>query len=153
MDHGGGMMETNTTNGTTPVHHKMMMMHMTFFWGSHAEILFSGWPGTRPGMYVLALFFVFILAVVVEYLSHSHLIKEKNNSNHLVGGLTQTLMHAVRIGLSYLVMLAVMSFNTGIFIAVVGGHSVGFLVFGSRVFKRTEIPPYEKRTDLPPMTC
>lgn len=137
-------------NGTTGMHHKMMM-HMTFFWGSTAEILFSGWPGTRAGMYVLALIFIFVLAVLVEWLSHCQLIKSGNSN--VTAGLVQTFMHAIRVALAYMVMLAVMSFNVGVFLVAVAGHSVGFLLFGSRVFKDTEMRPYQKHTDLPPMSC
>ena len=56
--------------------HGTMMLHMTFFWGANAEILFNRWPGERGGMYALALIFVFVLAFIVEWLSHSRLIKE-----------------------------------------------------------------------------
>ncbi|EXB30465.1 Copper transporter 6 [Morus notabilis] len=130
-----------------------MMMHMTFFWGSNSEILFSGWPGTRTGMYVLALIFVFVLAVLVEWLSHCRFIKPAAGSASRVrAGLLQTLLHALRLGLAYLVMLAVMSFNAGVFLVVVAGHAVGFLVFGSAVFKRGDGD--KVGTDLPPMsTC
>ncbi|KAL9663875.1 hypothetical protein QQ045_019268 [Rhodiola kirilowii] len=57
MDHehhpmdGMGGMSINTT--TTMMHKHSMLTHMTFFWGSQAEILFAGWPGTHTGMYVL----------------------------------------------------------------------------------------------------
>ncbi|OAY67780.1 Copper transporter 6, partial [Ananas comosus] len=46
---------------------KMSYVHMTFFWGKNSEILFSGWPGARGGMYALALIVVFLLAVLVEW--------------------------------------------------------------------------------------
>uniref|UniRef100_A0A5B7BNW3 Copper transport protein n=1 Tax=Davidia involucrata TaxID=16924 RepID=A0A5B7BNW3_DAVIN len=147
---------TNGTGGMSNMHphHHMMMMHMTFFWGKNAEILFSGWPGTRSGMYVLALIFVFALAVLVEWLSHCNLIK--NGSNHVAAGLIQTVMYAVRIGLAYMVMLAVMSFNAGVFLVAIAGHTLGFLFFGSRVFKTPPPPPLissGKTSDLPPMSC
>ncbi|MBA0594575.1 hypothetical protein Gorai_011476 [Gossypium raimondii] len=106
-------------NGTSGMHYgkKMMMMHMTFFWGKDAEILFSGWSGRRLG-----------------------------------GGI---LLHAVRVGLAYLVMLAVMSFNGGVFLMAIAGHMLGFLLFGSRVFKRNmDILSSKKTSDhLPPMSC
>ncbi|XP_010256746.1 PREDICTED: copper transporter 6-like [Nelumbo nucifera] len=148
-----GMSSSNggtTMNNTMYMHHKMMM-HMTFFWGNNAEILFSGWPGTRTGMYVLALLLVFVLSVLVEWISNSRFIKPRNNP--VVAGLLQTLLHAIRMGLAYMVMLAVMSFNAGVFLVVVAGHAVGFLFFGSSVFKQSEIPSYEKPSDLPPMRC
>ncbi|OIT34709.1 PREDICTED: copper transporter 6-like [Nicotiana attenuata] len=131
-------------------HH--MMMHMTFFWGKNAEVLFSGWPGyNNMGMYVLALLFVFLLAFFVEWISHTNYIKE--SANHVASGLIQTALYGVRIGLAYLVMLAVMSFNAGIFLVAIAGHTLGFLVFGSRVFKKSPLMAYAKASDLPPISC
>ncbi|EOY33889.1 Copper transporter, putative [Theobroma cacao] len=156
-DHGmGGMAPaTQSTNGTSGMHHHgmMMMMHMTFFWGKNAEILFPGWPGSRAWMYGLALILIFVLAFLVEWLSHSnHLIKR--GSSNVSAGLLQTFLHAIRVALAYLVMLAVMSFNVGVFLMAVAGHTLGFLLFGSTMFKKnTEVLSYEKTSDLPPMSC
>ncbi|KAL4610702.1 hypothetical protein ACB092_08G069600 [Castanea dentata] len=113
----------NMNHNHTNMAMNMNMMHMTFFWGSNAEILFSGWPGTRLGV------------------------------NDVKAGLVQTLMHAIRIGLAYIVMLAVMSFNVGILLVAVAGHATGFLIFGSRVFKDSEMTSSVKTSDLPPMSC
>ena len=63
--------------------------------------------------------------------------------------MVQTLLHAIRIGLAYMVMLALMSFNGGVFLVAVAGHAVGFLVFGSRVFRGSEMVSLEKTSDLP----
>ncbi|XP_057772389.1 copper transporter 1-like [Salvia miltiorrhiza] len=117
-DHGGDSMMGSS------------MTHMTFFWGTDSEILFSGWPGTRTGMYVLALVLVFFLAFIIELLSS--VLQRAGKA----GPLLRTLVHGLRIGLAYLVMLALMSFNAGVFIVAVVGHSLGFFVFGSRVFNR-----------------
>ncbi|PIA54531.1 hypothetical protein AQUCO_00900824v1 [Aquilegia coerulea] len=147
---GGGhdmAMPPSNNNGTM---HKMMM-HMTFYWGKEALILFHGWPGTSTRMYVLALIFVFLLAVFIEGLSNSRFIKQ--GSNHVSAGLVQTLSHTIRVGLAYLVMLAVMSFNVGVFLVAVAGHSIGFLVFGSRVFKPQMVGESETPKDLPSMAC
>ncbi|KAK4441092.1 Copper transporter 6 [Sesamum alatum] len=120
---------------TTSSH--MIMTHMTFFWGKNAEILFSGWPGTRTGMYVLALIFVFVLSVIVEWLTHCRRTGGVEGPDSFSGGLIRTVVHGIRIGLGYLVMLAVMSFNVGVLIVAVAGHAVGFFLFGSRVFKKS----------------
>ncbi|KAL3329690.1 hypothetical protein AABB24_033844, partial [Solanum stoloniferum] len=101
------------------------MMHMTFFWGENAEILFSGWPGYNN----------------IE------------SANHVATGLIQTALYGIRIGLAYLVMLSVMSFNGGIFLAAIAGHTLGFLVFGSRIFKKSPLTAYAKASDLPSMPC
>ncbi|KAL2486428.1 Copper transporter 6 [Abeliophyllum distichum] len=124
MNDGGHMNGMGGMSPPTPpgaVHHRHMMMHMTFFWGKNTEILFTGWPGyDHPGH-----------------------------------GLLQTLMYAIRIALAYIVMLAVMSFNGGVFLVAVAGHTVGFFVFGSRVFKKQSPPPevLGKTSDLPRMSC
>ncbi|XP_030524161.2 copper transporter 1-like [Rhodamnia argentea] len=122
----GHMPGMNGTTTSPPPHRHKMMKHMTFFWGTHSEILFSGWPGTRTGMYALALIFVFALCVLVEWLSHYRLPAKPG----VAAGILRSLLHALRMGLAYLVMLALMSFNGGVFLAAVAGHAVGFLAFG-----------------------
>lgn len=111
-----------------------MMMHMTFFWGHNVQILFSGWPGDRGvGVYILALFVVFIASALVEcfaYLPH-RLLFSSTDGKSISKGLILTVLAAVKTTLSYLVMLAVMSFNVGVLIVAVAGHALGFFVFGS----------------------
>ncbi|KAI6671053.1 hypothetical protein NL676_005938 [Syzygium grande] len=146
----GHMPGMNGTAAATPHHHKMMMTHMTFFWGTQAEILFSGWPGTRAGMYALALVLVFVLCVLVEWLSHCRLLHRVKP--RVAAGVLRSLLHALRMGLAYLAMLALMSFNGGVFLAAVAGHAVGFLAFATA--EEAHRPHGEKATaDLPLMSC
>ncbi|XP_072955888.1 copper transporter 1-like [Typha angustifolia] len=107
--------------------------HMTLFWGKNSEILFDGWPGTRGGMYALALVTVFAFAFLVEWLNNSRLIGPRWNRG--IAELTRTLMHTIRVGLYFLIMLALMSFNVGVVLVAVAGHVVAFFLFGSSVFK------------------
>ncbi|XP_021720778.1 copper transporter 6-like [Chenopodium quinoa] len=157
MDHGSmnGMNMAPSSNSTSTMgamgHKKKMMMHMSFYWGKNAEILFNGWPGTHTGMYVLSLIFVFLLAFFVEGFSRSRFVKD-NGRNAVVSGVVLTLLHTLRMGLAYLVMLAVMSFNAGVFIAAIAGHAIGFLVFGTRVFIKGSQDP-GKSSDLHPISC
>jgi copper transporter 1 len=138
----------SSTNCTT----MMMMghkMHMTFFWGRDALILFNGWPAGNTANYLLALFMIFSMSVLIELLSQSHTRFIEPDSNSMVAGLVQTLLHVLRVGLAYLVMLALMSFNGGVFLVAMLGHALGFFFCG-RAFKK---PIDDKHYDLPPMTC
>ncbi|KAL1220222.1 Copper transporter 2 [Cardamine amara subsp. amara] len=126
----------------------MMMMHMTFFWGKNTEVLFSGWPGTSSGMYALCLIVIFLLAVIAEWLTHSPILRGGGSTSR-AAGFAQTAVYTLKTGLSYLVMLAVMSFNAGVFIVAIAGYAVGFMLFGSNVFKK---PSEDRKTAelLPP---
>ncbi|KAG7572600.1 Ctr copper transporter [Arabidopsis suecica] len=112
----------------------MIVMHMTFFWGKHTEILFSGWPGTSSRMYALCLIVVFLFAVIVEWLAHSSILRGRGSTSR-AAGLAQTAVYTLKTGLAYLVMLSVMSFNGGVFIVAIAGFAVGFMFFGSTAFK------------------
>ncbi|KAL7082037.1 hypothetical protein ACP275_14G075700 [Erythranthe tilingii] len=91
---------------------------------------------TRPenlGLYLADLVMVFILSMIVEWLSHTTKFPS-NSSNTVRVGLVQTALYGLRMAMSYLVMLSVMSFNAGILFAAVAGYTVGFLIFGSIIF-------------------
>ncbi|XP_024975919.1 copper transporter 1-like [Cynara cardunculus var. scolymus] len=128
-------------DGSMGMDDMMPMMQMTFYWGKDASILFYGWPGNSTGMYILALLFVFFLALIVEALTHHNLTPTK--SNHIM----RTVLHTLRVVFSYSVMLAVMSFNVGVLLVAVLGHAIGFFLF--RVLKKA----CEKDLDMPPMAC
>jgi solute carrier family 31 (copper transporter), member 1 len=110
----------------------MPAMHMAFFWGHRVQVLFSNWPGDHRdgvGMYVLCLLVVVVLAALVEVLSAwSRGLSRRSRDSNALGTLLMTGIHAVKLGLSYLVMLAIMSFNGGVFLAVLAGHAAGFFL-------------------------
>ncbi|XP_074306536.1 copper transporter 4-like [Silene latifolia] len=114
------------------------MSFHAFYWGIAHEILFPGWPGSSTGMYVLAVFFIFFLAILVECLAHCQLIKP--GANRVAACFFRTGFRAVRAGLAYMVILALMSYNGGIFLAAIFGHAVGYLVFGSGLYYRHDGP-------------
>lgn len=137
-DHGAHMNMTDPSNSMSngSMNMNQMMMHMSLYWGKDVIVLFPGWPDQKLGMYVLALFFVFLLALAIEVLSI--LPGVKPGTNPILGGLTQASVYAFRMGFAYLVMLSVMSFNLGIFIAAVAGHAVGFFIVKSRALATAE---------------
>ncbi|KAI4324436.1 hypothetical protein MLD38_029928 [Melastoma candidum] len=116
----------NHGNGT------MTMMQMSFYWGKGADVLFSGWPGERTGMYVLCLLFVFFLAALLEIFSVALDGKTTGPGGIMARAAGQALVYGIKMGMAYLVMLSVMSFNGGVFIAAVLGHTFGFFVVKAR---------------------
>ncbi|CAM0883482.1 unnamed protein product [Alopecurus aequalis] len=107
---------------------RMHYMHMTFYWGKNSEILFNGWPGSRGGMYALALVATFALAVLVEFLGSFRGLDSyiSTRGRRAAAG---AAVHAVRVAGAYVLMLALMSFNVGVLLAAVAGHAAGFLLF------------------------
>ncbi|CAO2174865.1 unnamed protein product [Urochloa humidicola] len=125
--HGGGM-------GTT---RRKRYIHMTLYWGKDSEILFTLWPGADGGMYAVALVAVFALAILLEFLgSHrlESLLPAAGANMSATAGAARAVVHAVRVGGAYLLMLALMSFNGGVLLAAVAGHTAGFLVFRASLF-------------------
>ncbi|KAL6903543.1 hypothetical protein ACP4OV_004356 [Aristida adscensionis] len=120
-----------------------MPSQMAFFWGERAVVLFPGWPGARGvGAYVLCLIFVLALATLTEALTAmSRCIARRSGGAGRDGGggasgrsaALLTAAHAARMGMAYLVMLAVMSFNVGVLLAAIAGHALGFFLARSRV--------------------
>ncbi|XP_062181133.1 copper transporter 3-like [Phragmites australis] len=119
-------------------------MHMTFYWGNKSEILFTGWPGARGGMYALALVAVFALSLLLEFLGCRRLESCLPASASRRGAAARAAAHALRVGVAYLLMLALMSFNGGVFIVAVAGHAAGFLAFRAQAedgCKEREVAP------------
>ncbi|KAG8044645.1 hypothetical protein GUJ93_ZPchr0393g29137 [Zizania palustris] len=112
---------------------KARYMHMTFFWGTKTEVLFTLWPGARGGgMYALALIFVFALGAILELRGGGRALDDwlvRRRARPAAAAAVRTAVHAVRVGVAYLIMLALMSFNGGVFLVAVAGHVVGFLAF------------------------
>ncbi|XP_010044031.1 copper transporter 4 [Eucalyptus grandis] len=120
-----------TSHNGIPIHHAnhLIAARRSFYWGHNTVILFDHWPGNNPAMYALAIIFVFCLAFLVELLIGFEFTKPGPTKVGFC--LLNTGVYMMRAALSYMVMLAVVSYNGGIFLAAVGGHAVGFLIFRS----------------------
>ncbi|XP_066399499.1 copper transporter 5.1-like [Miscanthus floridulus] len=134
------------------------MMHMTFYWGKSATILFDGWRTSTWLDYLPSLVALLLAAAFYQYLEalrvRTKLIAQgaaKQASSipppasfnprtpllaPAVAGrwparVAVAAMFGVNSALGYLLMLSVMSFNGGVFIAVVVGLALGYLAFRS----------------------
>ncbi|KAK1412938.1 hypothetical protein QVD17_34559 [Tagetes erecta] len=109
-----------------PMPMPMPMMHMTFFWGKNVVMLFNDWPNGKLGMYIFALFLVFVVAIAIEVLHDFPATKKR--ARPIFNVLAQTVVYGIRMALAYLVMLSVMSYNIGVFICAVLGHAFGHFI-------------------------
>ncbi|KAK4791066.1 hypothetical protein SAY86_031479 [Trapa natans] len=124
---------------------------MVFSWAKgDTEFFFLDWSGGYGLLsYSLSLRLVFLLSTFVEWLSHARLVKP--GVKNVTAGILQVAMYAVRTAAAYLAMLAVMSFDGGVLLSAVCGHSLGFLIFGSQMFGKYKVEEYQDQSDLPPL--
>ena len=97
-----------------------MIMEMYFYWSNKVVFLLSKWETTNSGQYVACLLASFLVAVFVEFLSS---LKIKNDLVHM-------LIYATRLFFSYMLMFVLMTYNGGLFIAVMLGYTVGYFLTG-----------------------
>lgn len=137
-------------------------MHMTFYFGNDATILFAPWKVTTwQGMLwsciiVLVVSFAYeglktfrqrLLKVAKAQRSEDSTNSEETNEDNVmflsptrwrqnrcrvVLHLIQTSLHLIQITVGYMLMLVAMTFNAWLFISLVLGASLGYLLFNFR---------------------
>ncbi|KAJ8505561.1 hypothetical protein OPV22_006447 [Ensete ventricosum] len=128
------------------------MMHMTFYWGKKVTILFDSWRTNSWVGYLLSLIALFAVAAFYQYMEDRRvrfriLARSKPSPAPGIGApfllpvaasrlgsparFASAILFGVNSAIGYLLMLAIMSFNAGVFIAVVVGLAVGYLLFRS----------------------
>ncbi|KAL4340876.1 hypothetical protein GQ457_08G003770 [Hibiscus cannabinus] len=130
------------------------MMHMTFYWSRQVTLLFTSWRTDSWPSYALALLACVLASAFYQYLDHLRyrvrrggnptegtagepfLLRPKGagtgtGSKWSAGKIVGGVLFGSSSALGYLLMLAVMSFNGGVFLAVVLGLTAGYLVFRS----------------------
>ncbi|KAI3443535.1 hypothetical protein Pfo_000200 [Paulownia fortunei] len=124
------------------------MMHMTLYWGNEVTLLFDSWNTKSWPSYALALLLCFLISIFYQRLEalRLHLKSASSSANPSPPSLNTPLIvrklsrnWRIRLGLAglfgvnsavgYLIMLAVMSYNGGVLLAVVLGFTVGYYVF------------------------
>ncbi|KAH7574468.1 hypothetical protein ACOSQ2_008851 [Xanthoceras sorbifolium] len=122
------------------------MMHMTFYWGRQVTLLFDSWKTQSWTAYALTLLACFFVSAFYQFLEdrrillirlgstkttgiEAPLLQRKVAGKYSAARIAGTVMFGVNSSLGYLLMLTIMSFNGGVFLAIVLGLTVGYLVF------------------------
>ena len=94
---------------------------MYFYWTADVKFLLeSWWTHGNIGPYLACLLCTFAVGFVIEFLST---VGVKND-------VVRACLHGLRLFLSYMLMLIVMTFNGGLLVAAVAGLTTGYLLFG-----------------------
>ncbi|KAI3965371.1 hypothetical protein MKX01_042852 [Papaver californicum] len=128
------------------------MMHMTFYWGKKVTLLVDSWKTHTWTGYAFTLFICFLFAIFYQYMEDRRLrfkiisksskpsssinspLLDSSSRFHLgksSARVSVAILFGVNSAIGYLLMLSIMSFNGGVFIAVVFGLCVGSFVFRS----------------------
>ncbi|XP_076919323.1 copper transporter 5.1-like [Bidens hawaiensis] len=131
------------------------MMHMTFYWGRTVTLLFDSWKTDTWLSYALTLLACLIFSIFYQYMEDRRLrfkllstsaaaasassattplLNKKlfsAGNRWTVGRIAGSALFGINSALGYFLMLAIMSFNGGVFVAIVVGLAVGYLLFRS----------------------
>ncbi|VDK48378.1 unnamed protein product [Anisakis simplex] len=153
-DHMHQHMQMTESNASQTGAHKAMksMMHhgmsMTFHFGDDETILFKFWAVHNAGFMVLSCFIIIVLCFIMEGIrwfrsfrkASKRQIRSAPSINeqpsffrpHISVALCiDTVLHAVQLTISYILMLLFMTFNVWLCIAVVLGEVLGRFIFNA----------------------
>lgn len=132
-------------------------MHASFFWSQKVTILLSSWTTSNAGQYVVAIIASLLFCVLHEFLTTLRVslvadgakqspskttpdstekspgapLRERATWQLAIGSkLIGSILYGLNVALAYILMLVVSTFNGGLFLAVVLGLTMGFLLFG-----------------------
>ncbi|KAK1420853.1 hypothetical protein QVD17_22761 [Tagetes erecta] len=135
------------------------MMHMTFYWGNNVTLFINSWTTNSCLSYILTLTACFVFSVFGQFMEDQRIrlrilsssattVAAAENAPVLYnkffyGGkrvrFVGAVLFGINSGMNYLLMLAVMSFNGGVFVVIVAGLAVGYWLFRSGDDEQTVI--------------
>lgn len=102
-------------------------------------------------MCVFKLIAVFMLSMLIEWVSHAQLNQPR--STHIASAIESTSFHVGRVALAYTLMFLLMPFDIWVFLITIAGHSFGFLLFGSRILVEGSQEPEQGLPQLVTLSC
>ncbi|XP_061350403.1 copper transporter 5-like [Gastrolobium bilobum] len=129
------------------------MMHMTFYWGKKVTLLIDSWKTDSWTSFALSLLACLVVSAFYQYLENRRIrlkliAGEKRPSAvapeiqtpllrwNVAGDkarlgmkFAEAILFGVNSAIGYLLMLAIMSFNGGVFVAIVVGLTLGYFFF------------------------
>jgi len=134
------------STGDTPVDGALpseSAMAMFFTSSTEVTILFEDWVTDDYTTYMASIVAVMAIAVFNEWLVAMFLMDNANSDDSAIeesvfsvkmkskgfGRLLRAFLYGAIVSLSYLLMLVAMTFNAGLFVAVILGYSGGFALF------------------------
>ena len=123
------------------------MMHMTLYWGKDVTLLIDSWKTDSWLSYLLTLLACFLFSYFYQYMEDRRLrfrslVSSYPSQPSSAGAdvpllpkyrrsakFATAVLFGINSAIGYLLMLAIMSFNGGIFLAIVLGLAVGYLIF------------------------
>jgi hypothetical protein len=117
------------------------MGHVTAFTTAWSEttVLLAGWGAMSGWQYALTLLAMVCLAVLSESmvllergLGARALPREGDPAAAMALRLARTALYTARTVVRFLLMLAAMTFDVGIFVSIMGGFCIGYFAFSSK---------------------
>ncbi|XVE53977.1 hypothetical protein DITRI_Ditri03aG0045700 [Diplodiscus trichospermus] len=123
------------------------MMHMTLYWGKDVTLLIDSWKTDSWLSYLLTLLACFLFSSFYQYMEDRRLsFRSLASSNtpqpssadagvpllpnyHRSAKFATAVLFGINSAIGYILMLAIMSFNGGVFLAIVLGLAVGYFFF------------------------
>ena len=123
---------------------------MFFTWSTRVTILFKPWVTTTWYFYVLSCAALLVLTIGLEWLrlQYHRVAHEREGQSSKLRQLGEACLYGGYIGVSYFVMLAVMTYNIGLCLSILGGYVLGHFLFPRggakrKVYSNTSKPMYE----------
>ncbi|KAK7352596.1 hypothetical protein VNO80_18020 [Phaseolus coccineus] len=126
------------------------MMHMTFYWSRKVNLLIDSWKTVDWTDYLLTLLACLVVSAFYQFIENRRirlkligagksfpaeietpLLRRKLTGNGAKLGVkvAGAFLFGLSSAIGYLLMLSVMSFNGGVFVAIVVGLAVGYFFF------------------------